>query len=252
MTEHPDTTSIARAVQYCDMDSSVMGIHVARIVAARPGFEMPDIDARHGPLAEIDLIYWISGDFSLPHGGPIVRSHTTHLCATNIKYTLPLPTMRAKIAGGLPEIFTYDLNKSNPEFDRLARECNHYSHLKNDPRVHAKIADRIYSLWMHNSATGLSAEKIFVARRGEKIQGMITCSLFGEITHISLIAVDRRIRGKGIGTKLINTVISYAIGQGCNSIEVVTQINNFPACRLYEKCGFKSGSSYHQYHLWNR
>jgi len=250
MNVHKHPISAACGIQYCQMDSFIIGMNVMRIIPEY--FEFAELGKYiiAGTILKPDLIYWSTSGFPFLNHKLSVCNCTSILCATNIKYTLSLSAVSIKIAEDMPEIATYGFNKSNHELDRLARECNHYSHLKNDTRLHSNTADKIYSLWMHNCAAGKKANKIFVMRHKESIQGMITCILYDNKAHISLIAVDQKMQKKGIGTKLINAVMLYAIERGCDSIEVITQQNNFPARMLYEKCGFKPGISYRQYHLW--
>jgi ribosomal protein S18 acetylase RimI-like enzyme len=250
MNIHTYPNSAACGIQYCRMDSFVIGMNVMRIIPGYFEFRKLEKYIITGTILKPDLIYLSTSNFLSQKHKLSVCNYTGNLCATNIKYTLRLSTISLKIAVNLPDIATYDSNKSNPELDHLACECNFYSHLKNDTRLRSNIGDKIYSLWMHNCIAGKKADKIFVLCHKESIRGMVACFLYDNKAYISLIAVDQKMRKRGIGSKLIHAVVSYAIERGCDSIEVVTQQNNFPARMLYEKCGFKPVNSYRQYHLW--
>ena len=55
---------------------------------------------------------------------------------------------------------------------------------------------------------------------------------------IGLFGVSKELNGKGIGTKLINNVVSFLTAKGYKKITVVTQGRNLYAQRLYQKAGF--------------
>jgi len=45
--------------------------------------------------------------------------------------------------------------------------------------------------------------------------------------------------GKGIGASLVRHAVDYAKNQGCGRITLLTDNDNGPARRFYEKCGFR-------------
>ncbi|MDQ8734230.1 GNAT family N-acetyltransferase [Paenibacillus sp. LHD-38] len=76
----------------------------------------------------------------------------------------------------------------------------------------------------------------YVVLIGDEIKGMITF-------HISegdceIVSLDSKVEGQGIGTKLIDLVISAAREQNCNRVWMITSNNNIRAIRFYQKRGF--------------
>jgi ribosomal protein S18 acetylase RimI-like enzyme len=62
------------------------------------------------------------------------------------------------------------------------------------------------------------------------------------------IVVDRAYRGQGLGRKLMQRVIRWGRRQGLRAISLETQTNNWPACRFYQRFGFKlTGIDDHYY-----
>ena len=53
-----------------------------------------------------------------------------------------------------------------------------------------------------------------------------------------MITVKENARGKGVGSKLINTMFSYYYKKNVEFL-VGTQINNMPSVNLYQSLGFK-------------
>jgi GNAT superfamily N-acetyltransferase len=48
-------------------------------------------------------------------------------------------------------------------------------------------------------------------------------------------------RHQGIGTKLMDAAVAWAVQHRCRLLKVETQNINVPACRFYAKCGFTLG-----------
>jgi GNAT superfamily N-acetyltransferase len=59
---------------------------------------------------------------------------------------------------------------------------------------------------------------------------------------IDEVVVDERMRGRGVGRKLIEAAVSEARRMGCCEIEVSTERSNGAARRFYAECGFDEES----------
>ena len=60
----------------------------------------------------------------------------------------------------------------------------------------------------------------------------------GRLCYISVLIVDSKYRGHGIGTKLTNYVKDFAIKNNCNAIELESGFKREKAHIFYEKYGF--------------
>ncbi|WP_160687104.1 GNAT family N-acetyltransferase [Clostridium sp. C2-6-12] len=81
---------------------------------------------------------------------------------------------------------------------------------------------------------------IFVAYEDEKFLGFSACKEDDEIEsclYLDSLHVSEASRGKGIGTKLINTVGHYAYSQGYKCMSICIVKGNSNAKILYEKLG---------------
>lgn len=83
---------------------------------------------------------------------------------------------------------------------------------------------------------------IFVAYEDEKFLGFSACKEDDEIKHclyLDSLHVSEASRGKGIGTKLLNTVGNYAYKKGYKCMSICIVKGNLNAKSLYEKLGAK-------------
>lgn len=83
---------------------------------------------------------------------------------------------------------------------------------------------------------------IFMAWLGEQAVGHVVVSRhWNNLAYVDELAVDASARGLGVAKALLDVVRFWAIKQGLPGIMLETQNNNLPACRLYERCGFRLG-----------
>ena len=89
---------------------------------------------------------------------------------------------------------------------------------------------------------------ILVIEKEAKIIGMvsllwsISTALGTRVAWLEDMVVDNAFRSKGIGSVLIHEVIAYARSVGCRRITLLTDGDNIPAHRFYEKFGFQASS----------
>lgn len=77
----------------------------------------------------------------------------------------------------------------------------------------------------------------FVAKKEDKIVGIITGHSYYEEIHIEDLVVLEEYRGKKIGKELVIAVEEYYKNKGFKNINLTTY--GFQAPKFYEKCGFK-------------
>ena len=110
----------------------------------------------------------------------------------------------------------------------------------------------MYTLWMINSINRKIAKEVLVFTEGNDIAGFVTLGEKNNRADIGIIAVDLNFRGKGIGKTLMYSAEKWFSNLGYQSIQVVTQGDNSPACRLYESCGYKVDTVSYFYHIWKK
>lgn len=86
--------------------------------------------------------------------------------------------------------------------------------------------------------------RALVATQGTDVIGLATVHLRQALNHaaplaqLSLLVVDHRIRGKGVGRTLVGAVEAWAREQGCRRIIVTTALHRSEAHAFYERIGY--------------
>ena len=111
---------------------------------------------------------------------------------------------------------------------------------------------KLYKTWIEKSLSGEIADIVYVTRSGSLITGFITLVKKGLTGQIGLVAVHPDYRSMGIASSLMMTADAWYIKQGCENAIVVTQSNNKPACRLYERYDYKICSEVAIFHYWSK
>jgi [ribosomal protein S18]-alanine N-acetyltransferase len=78
-----------------------------------------------------------------------------------------------------------------------------------------------------------------VARAGDEVVGFAGIWLMVDEAHITTFAVDPAWRRRGIGERLLLTLLDVAIERGAREATLEVRLSNVAARRLYEKYGFR-------------
>ena len=128
---------------------------------------------------------------------------------------------------------TYDADTCS----NIAQNCFTHDRYHTDQYLDNKIADQSKYAWAQNNILGRS-DLNFVIQLEDQIVGFISCLQEDNLATIDLVGVSTEAQGKGIGTILINAVISHYTNS-VSAIRVGTQLNNEASIRLYNSTGFK-------------
>ena len=132
----------------------------------------------------------------------------------------------------------------------LAIQTGVYSRFHTDKRFEPDHYVNLYKKWIENSVNRSIADEVALWRENESVEGMITIGEKNGRADIGLVGVDQRARGKGIATQLLRFAENFAYNKDFKELQVVTQQQNEPACRLYEKYGFELESVVNIFHIW--
>jgi dTDP-4-amino-4,6-dideoxy-D-galactose acyltransferase len=104
----------------------------------------------------------------------------------------------------------------------------------NDPFFARHEADRLYQAWIDNSLREKDVQTFVVANKG-----FITCKKLSKYRgDIPLVGVIAKEQGKGIGSSLVKTALSWFKTNGIRTVTVRTQANNVRAMNFYKGLGF--------------
>ncbi|MBI5447345.1 MAG: GNAT family N-acetyltransferase [Gammaproteobacteria bacterium] len=230
-------------------DSGMLGFQVARLLPSHLSSHTLRQALATLKEAGVHLVYGCVDPTDLEscvaaseQNGKLVDEKTT--------YVLDLHTIKDMI--GNETIDYYEAVEPDETLQILALESGKFSRFLKDERIGRLNFEKIYRQWIINSCHKTIADNILVVREKGKILGMATVGKKKNRGDIGLLAVLPSAQGKGVGTRLLHSVHAYFYKNNTPVIQVVTQKENIPACRLYEKCHFKIESIQHFYHFWLR
>ena len=100
--------------------------------------------------------------------------------------------------------------------------------------LHAKSFDAPWSADDFSSLLSLSTTKGLIFEGG-----MIVCSICGEDAEILTLCVSPEYRRKTIAKQMIEKMCAYMKNFQVACLFLEVNVNNLPAIKLYEKCGFE-------------
>ena len=152
--------------------------------------------------------------------------------------------------------FSDNISIQSPKFQgkssdlySLGIQSGEYSRFKLDSHFSKEDFENLYKRWVDNSLNEEFADYVITAIDSSPI-GFVTAKINLDRIKIGLIATDKLYRGKGVGTLLMQEIQNEASKKSLK-VEVVTQAENLPACRFYEKSGFTISDEIFVYHIWN-
>lgn len=132
----------------------------------------------------------------------------------------------------------------------LALVSGKYSRFRLDDKFPKGSYERLYSRWIEQSVNGTIASGVLCYMVDDVPKGLVTVNDDNGKCTIGLVAIHEDLQKKGIGTVMMRHVLNYAESMHCGQISVATQLENVPACRLYEKSGFEVESVTDVWHWW--
>ena len=129
----------------------------------------------------------------------------------------------------------------------LARTAYLYDRFHSDPFISGERADQLHATWLRNACAGKMGDAVVVAEDHNGLLGFVTCALQSDtastlgsmVGTIVLVASAKRARARGVGFATTMAALNWFQEQGCEMVEVGTQLRNIPASRLYQRCGFR-------------
>jgi dTDP-4-amino-4,6-dideoxy-D-galactose acyltransferase len=151
----------------------------------------------------------------------------------------------------------YGARSASADLHRLAISAGVHSRFKVDRHFPNEHFEGMYRRWIERSVSGELADAVLVASGVEdqmagdkRVAGMITLSESQGVGSIGLIAVAAAFRGRGIAAALMHAAHQWMRARGASEAKIVTQSANLPACRLYERSGYRRSRLQHYFHFW--
>ena len=121
----------------------------------------------------------------------------------------------------------------------------HEMHVTWNPDIFKSVEEIINKEYFENL---IKNEEIYIAKVDKEIVGYIIFNIkekenpsmrYRKQLNIDAICVDEKYRGKGIGTKILESIKEIAKTKGCTDLYLTVNQENENAIRVYEKFGFK-------------
>ncbi len=177
--------------------------------------------------------------------------------ATFCRQLVPVIAEDPPDSGVKSPVVRYTATTVSMALAELAISAGVYSRFHVDRHFTDERFEAMYRRWIERSVTGEMADIVLVVPRdhrdgavGQGLGGMITLSESGGVASIGLVAVATAVRGTGIGSALMHAAHRWMQHRGASEAQVVTQLANLPACRLYERSGYRLSRVQHYYHFW--
>jgi len=234
-------------------DSEHLGFPVARLTDSdlepavlRPALEM----AR---ASRFRLVYWPAATGrDAPES--ILREFNGLLVDRKATFAIdPIPAPAGGEPAGSIRVVEWPRRPPSDPLLRLGVAAGLHSRYRVDPRMPPGAFESLYRTWTTRSALGELADALLVAAtpgREDEPLGLVTIKSDGPDGQIGLIAVRDDARGQGVGSTLMAAAHRWMFARDARRATVVTQLDNVPACRLYERSGYGLADLRNFYHFW--
>lgn len=229
-------------------DTDLFGFCVAKILI--PQLDLTTLQSILKQLRsrKIKLVYWPADSRDAISQKAAQKLHGI-MCTQQVTYVVELKKLKDLFA---PDVEEYTDTIATKELEKLALSAGTYSHFVNDPNFPYALFVKTYQNWIANSVSKTLAKKILVIYRKQKVVGMITLGEKNQRGDIGLLGIDENFQRQGFGKQLVQAAQMEFIKEGYAAAQVVTQLADIPACKLYEKCGYSIEKIENYYHFWLR
>lgn len=243
----------AKSLQPLAWDSDYLGFGVARLAAhALSPTELAALVAE-ARVSGLRLLYLITApDDAISNGS--AREAGAWLADRKVTFAMPVAAADQDIAIGSA---IHATTTWTPALESLALQSGEYSRFRLDVNFAPAVFTGLYQRWLQNSLNHQIAREVLVfateptaAGQQGTAQGLLTLGLKNGRADIGLLAVDAQARGQRIGQQLVAAARQRTAAWGLAELQVVTQLDNEPACGFYRRCGFREWQVEHIYHLW--
>jgi ribosomal protein S18 acetylase RimI-like enzyme len=129
----------------------------------------------------------------------------------------------------------------------IARSAYVYDRFHADAALSKETADTANEVWVRNACLGRTADAVVVVREAGTVLGYATCKVDAEaadclgvsLGSISTVAVAAQAQRRGVGRSAILAALDWFRQHRVEAVDAGIQLQNIPAARLYERCGFQ-------------
>lgn len=127
---------------------------------------------------------------------------------------------------------------SDIQITDIANVIGNTSRYFKDNKLPKKKSLNLYRNWIKNSLYRGYADESFVIFKNKSLAGIITLKIKPEGGYVDLIGIAREFQNKGLGGVLLQKGVKYLLGKKIKNMYTITEGENVPASRFYQKNGF--------------
>ena len=222
-------------------DSDFFGLRIGRADVASKEESVMLASQANSLKNSFDLIYVFAR-----HGLAFSGENAALVDEKTVYVLTDIPSLEAD-----DNLMVWDYKKGvTDDLLHLALTSGKYSRFRLDNRFPVGSYERLYSRWMEQSVNQAMATEVFCYMIEDTPKGLVTLDRKDGVGTIGLVAIHEDYQHQGVGSTMMQHVISYSKKKQIEKLIVVTQLDNIPACRLYEKNGFKVQSVTDVWHWW--
>lgn len=138
-----------------------------------------------------------------------------------------------------------------PELEMMASEIYTKSRYFFDEKFGTSKAQEFYKSWIRKAVTGDFDDECWCLADGTDIGAFCSIKYTEEsAAQIGLIGVQKAYAGRGLGRRMVESVMTMLADKGIADLAVVTQGRNYSAQNLYQSVGFRTRETQLWYHKW--
>lgn len=229
-------------------DTEILGIKTAKILPEKLTLEQLKQALAELKNQNVELVFWAADSKDEDSQQAAQASHG-FLADNKVTYLMSLDSEVGK-AQRPHQVEVYKNELPDDHLEMLAIEIGMRSRFGVDPKISRQQMEKVYKTWMRNSTNKTVAKVVLVIKKENQIVAMATIADKNNRADLSLVAVDPNYRGMKLAEELVHAAQQWSIENGYKQSQVLTQINNIAACKLYEKCGYQVEKIENFYHFW--
>jgi len=129
----------------------------------------------------------------------------------------------------------------------IARTAYVYDRFHADAALSRETADAVNETWVRNACLGRTADAVVVVCEAGAVLGYVTCKVDAEaadclgisLGSIGMVATAAQARRRGVARAATLAALEWFRQHRVEAVDAGTQLQNLPAARLYERCGFQ-------------